>query len=150
MKENMVAFDIKGSNGRIKLEIVEVYGFPEMTSFRGGYDIRCKLTINVGVYSVSTENYFSCTGALNKFYLDLQTCYKSLNGVANYKVDFPENELKLNLNFKDGKVFIVGSYRDDVMNNNMLNFEFNSDQSYFANVLKDLKKVFEKFENKNN
>ena len=137
MEENMIAFDIKGTNGEIKLEIVEVYDFPERTSFREGYDIRCKLTIRVGVYAVATENYFSCTGALKSFYSDLKKCYEILNGTANYEVPWPENELKFNLNFKDGKVFIVGS---------LLNFELNSDQSYFIDVLKDLKTVGKKFD----
>lgn len=72
-------FEIKGfKQERIKLEILEVFGFPDETSFRGGYDIRCNLEINAGIYACRTENYYSSTSALYDFYIALQNCYDNL------------------------------------------------------------------------
>ena len=136
-------FEIKGfGQERIKLEISEVFGFPDETSFRGGYDIRCNLEINAGIYTCRTEQYFSTTSAIYNFYVALQNCYDKLNGKAIYSVYCPENDLIFEAAFKQGQVKIEGTYRHDPSVKDVLTFEFNSDQSYFKEVLSDLKKVY--------
>ena len=137
------AFEIIGRNDeRIKLEITEVYGYPEQTSFRGGYDVVCNLEITAGVYSVYSDHYYSSTGALYDFYTALQKCYDSLNGKAKYAVYCAENDLEFEVVFDQGRVEVIGSYsHDDPTSNNSLHFEFVSDQSYFVAVLNDLKKI---------
>lgn len=140
------AFEIKGFSGeRIKLEISEVFGFPQETSFRGGYDIKCNLEISAGVYSICTNNYYSSTGALYNFYNELFKCHKHLKGVASYNLYCPENYLDINVKFDGGKVNISGKYQDDPIIKNILNFEFTCDQSYFNEVIADLKRIVLQF-----
>lgn len=136
-------FEIKGDGGtaHIKLEINEIYGFPDEESFRGGYDICCDLEIVCGNYTARSGNYISSTGALKAFYNELFTCYKSLNGKATYKVHCPENDFEFDVTFSQGSVKVTGKYQDDFVIKNILNFEFYSDQSYFGEVMSDLKKV---------
>lgn len=139
-------FEIKGFSGeRIKLEITDVFGFPNETSFRGGYDVKCNLEISSGPYSVRTNNYYSSTGALYNFYDELFKCYNDLNGMASYNLDFPENYFDLNVKFDEYGVNISGKYQDDSIIKNILNFEFTSDQSYFKEVVSDLKKIVLQF-----
>lgn len=140
------AFEINGLNGEcVKLEILNVYDFPNRTSFRGDYDINCKLEIDVGNYLVKTDNYLSPTGTLYNFYIDLKRCFDSLNGHSTYNVYIPENDLKMELDFKNGHIFINGLYRDDPSLKNVLTFEFKTDQSYFPPVIKSLKNIVDIF-----
>lgn len=149
MEYPMKAFEIIGSGQeRIKLEILEVFGFPNETSFRGGYDIRCSLEINVGIYSCRTNNYYAATSALYDFYMDLQNCYDKLNGKAIYSVYYPENDFVLEVQFNQGKVHIHGKYYDNPLIKNGLNFELFLDQSYFTDVLSDLRKIVSIFGDK--
>ena len=135
-------FEINSPDGDcIKMEILEVYGFPNGTSFRGGYDILCSLEITAEAYTVRSERYYSATGALYDFYIALQNCYDKLNGKAIYNVYHAENDLDFEVNFDNGKVKVSGSYQDNPHVKNVLSFEFISDQSYFKEVLNDLKKI---------
>lgn len=139
-------FEIKGFSGeRIILEITEVFGFPDETSFRGGYDVQCDLEISCGPYSIRTNRYYSSTGALYNFYNELLRCYKDLKGIASYKLNCPENYFDLNITFDEHGVNISGKYQDDPVVKNYLNFEFTSDQSYFIEVVSDLKKIILQF-----
>mgnify|MGYP003315649855 CR=1 FL=1 len=130
----------------LRIDIVEVFGFPDKTSFKGGYDIKCNLEIVSNVYCVRTNNYYSSTSVLYNFYNELKKCYETINGKVQY-VDYTENKLIFDVIFKNGKVVITGRYEEDSSTNNILNFEFLSDQSYFPKVLDDLKVVIDKFGN---
>lgn len=150
MEYPIKAFEITGrDNARIKLEITEVYDFPNLTSFRGGYDILCNLEITAGVYVMRTDRYYSSTGALYDFYTALKLRYDELNGKAVYHVYHAENDLDFEVVFEQGRVTITGSYRDDPVLKNSLDFEFISDQSYFTEVLNDLKKIIVAFGDNN-
>ncbi|MCM1367929.1 MAG: hypothetical protein NC184_03860 [Roseburia sp.] len=140
-------FEIIGfSNEHIKLEITEVFGFPDATSLSGGYDVKCNLEICSGLYRIFTDCYYSCTGALYNFYNDLLKCYNNLKGTAQYKHNYSENDFDLNIEFTgSGGVTISGKYQDDPVVKNILYFEFDSDQSYFKDVLRDLKKIVLQF-----
>lgn len=144
------AFELVGNGQeRIKLEILEAFGFPKETSFRGGYDVRCNLEITVGTYSCRTRQYYTATSALYDFYISLQDCYNKLSGKAVYSVYCPENDLVFEVTFnQSGSVEIVGKYHDNPATKNVLHFEFCTDQSYFKDVLGDLKKVFLTFGDK--
>lgn len=138
----VTAFDIKGpSNDYIKLKIIDVYDFPDNTSFRGGYDVKCSLEISSGIYSVSTDNYYASTGALFNFYTELDKCYNNLNGKCVYEVYCAENDFRFEVLFNNGHATVSGSYKDDPIKADVLYFEFQSDQSYFKDVLDDLKKI---------
>ena len=80
MELPITAFYIKGlNNDFIKLEILEIYGFPAETSFRGGYDIKCRLEISCGIYHLLTDNYFSSTDALLQFLENLKVQLRNVN-----------------------------------------------------------------------
>lgn len=146
MEALIKAFEIYGTkNEYIKLEINEIYGFPNETSFRGGYDIKCNLSVSSDIYSITTDDYYSSTGALYNFYNQLKKCYDTLNGKASYEVYFAENYLLFDVLFKDGKASISGQYRHNPMLKNILYFEFESDQSYFAEVMNDLEQLIKRF-----
>lgn len=148
MEYPIKTFEIKGfSSERIKLEITEVFGFPDETSFRGGYDIKCNLEITSGIYIIRTNNYYSSTGALYNFYNELLKCYNDLKGIASYKLNYPENYFDLNIKFDELGIAISGKYQDDPVVKNILNFKFTSDQSYFKEVISDLKKIVLRFGN---
>ena len=135
-------FEIGSGQEYIKMEILEAYGFPKTTSFRGGYDVRCKLEIKVGVYGCYTKDYCTTTGALYDFYVALQDCYDKLNGKATYSVYCPENDLVIEVEFTPkGDVYVNGKYRENLDTENFISFEFVTDQSYFKAVLSDLKKI---------
>ena len=143
MEYPIKVFEIGSGQKRIKLEILEAFGFPKQTSFRGGYDIRCHLEIISGVYTCCTENYYTATGALYDFYIALQYCYDKLNGKATYSVHYPENELVFDVIFNpQGRVDVEGKYKDNPASNDALYFELGTDQSYFKDILSDLKKIF--------
>ena len=143
-------FEIVGTKQeRIKLEILEVFGFPNDTSFRGGYDARCHLEITLGAYACQTARYYTATASIYDFYVALQDCYNKLSGKATYSVYCPENDLVLEVIFNhSGCVEIKGKYRDDLAVNNVLSFEFCTDQSYFKEILSDLKKIYLTFGDK--
>lgn len=144
----ITAFDLRGTNNEfISIEILEIFGFPNETSFRGGYDIRCRLKIKSGIYSLKTDNYFSSTAALINFYNDINKIFQLLDGKCSYNVYLPENDLSFTVSFnKQGHVSVSGRYRDDLSKNNILNFEFKSDQSYFTQVILDLNNIYKLFE----
>lgn len=130
----------------IKLEILEVYGFPDRTSFHGGYDILCRLEIRSGVYGAVTNGYYSCTGAIYKFYTALEKCHAALCGKCGYSVPFAaENELDFTAEFDGGAVTIRGEYIDDPHVENALKFEFPTDQSYLSSTLAELKAIVNMF-----
>ena len=142
MEYPIKVFEIGSGQERIKLEILEVFGFPKETSFRGGYDVKCNLEITAGVYACRTTNYYTATSALYDFYVALQDCYSKLNGKATYSVYCPENDLVIEVTFTPkGDVYINGKYHDNPPIKDILYFEFGTDQSYFKDVLSDLKKI---------
>lgn len=142
--------EITGTRGEcIKMEVAEVFGYPSEPSFRGGYDVRCNLEITVGVYACRTTHYYTATSAIHNFYVALTDCYEKLDGTATYNVYCPENDLTLEVTFnKAGRVDLCGKYRDDLAQNTALTFEFVTDQSYFKEILSDLKKLLLMFDTK--
>ena len=142
----VTAFDIRGANNeRVKLEITEVYEFPQITSVYGGYDIKCRLQIDSDVYRLRTDDYYSATGMLWAFFKGLNKCYSELNGKCSFDGDCEGKDLSFDVYFAQGRVVVCGKYQNDRMRKNILEFEFCSDQSYFASVLTDLRKVVDMF-----
>ena len=149
MEYPIKVFEIGSGQECVKMEIVEAFGFPNTTSFRGGYDVRCKLEIRTGVYTCYTENYYTATSALYDFYIALQDCHDKLSGKATYSVYYPENDLVLEVEFtQKGAVYVNGKYHENPTINDILYFELVTDQSYFKDVLSDLKKIILTFGDK--
>jgi hypothetical protein len=138
----MEEFELKGENGIIRVEIEKTFDFPNKTSFKGGYECVVGIEIKVGSYSVKSSFYTS-TGELFKFYEKLKTCQSELNGVAEF--DSYEQCLELTIKYVSGKISIWGTYQENLGIENKLEFEFNSDQSYFKNSVEQLERMFDKY-----
>ncbi len=58
------AFCLNGYDEKIELTITEVFGFPDNTSYEGGYDIKGILDIEIGCYKVHCTDFYLATGIL--------------------------------------------------------------------------------------
>lgn len=132
-------------NEKISLKLNEVLGFPNSTSYEGGYDILCTLRIDVGCYHVKCENYYSATGALYKFSNMLKECYQNLDGQAEYHL-LLENDLEFTVSMtSSGHAVVIGTFQEKPDKENILRFEMGTDQSCFLSVIEDidnLKKIY--------
>ena len=138
----MEEFELKGDNGIITVGIEKTFGFPNETCFKGGYECVVGIEIKVGSYLVKSSFYTS-TGELFKLYEKLKTCQTELNGIVEF--DSYENNLELTIKYESGKIGISGKYQENLATDNILEFEFNSDQSYFKNSVEQLERIFEKY-----
>jgi|TARA_B110001469_G_C9358753_1_gene188152 hypothetical protein len=138
----MEEFELKGENGIITVEIEKTFDFPNKTCFKGGYECVVGIKIRVGSFSVKSSFYTS-TGELFKFYEQLKTCQSELNGVAEF--DSYEQNLELTVKYDSGKISIFGTYQENLGIDNKLEFDFNSDQSYFKKSVEQLERIFDKY-----
>lgn len=136
----MYAIEIGGKQGFVRIELIEVLGFPNETSYLGGYDTKGKIEIKSGNYYVKDAELWFSTGQIYEFYKNLLKCYNELNG----QISFPTSgsELRLELEFTDfGQLNINGSYQEYPSVENFLHFEFESEQSYLTSTLTELKAI---------
>ncbi len=138
----MEEFVIKGDKGIITVGILETFGFPDETCFKGGYECIFGIDIKVGSYSANSS-FYSSTGELFKFYEKLKMCQLELNGDAEF--DSYEKNLELKVKYDSGKILICGNYQENLAIDNKLEFEFNSDQSYFKSSIQQLEQIFYKY-----
>ena len=112
----MCAFCLHGYNGdKVELNIYKVLGFPNETSYEGGYDIVCELEICVGCYYAKESQHYSATGALYNFCDELKICYENLSWIAEYKL-LLENDLSFQITMLDrGTALIQGNYQERPM-----------------------------------
>ncbi len=135
------AFCLNGNNEKIEFTIDEVFGFPSQTSYEGGYDVKGFLEIRVGCYHVYCNNFYSSTGILYNLLTSLYLCYANLYGVANYK-HLLENDLAFSLEMtKFGHATVIGQFQENPSVNNILNFEFETDQTCIKDAINDLKNI---------
>lgn len=133
------------ANDKIVLEINEVLGFPNNTSYEGGYDIICTLRIDAGGYHICSERVFSATGALYNFANQLENCYKTLNGQAHYSL-LLENELTFTVSMTTlGHAIINGRFQERLDKDNVFTFEIHTDQSCLLNVVQSINSLKEKY-----
>ena len=138
----MEKFELRGEKGKILIDINKVYGFPEKTSYVGGYECILGIEIKVGSYLV--KSYFSSsTGELFQFHQGLKKCHTDLNGIA--KFDSYESNLHLSVEYDFGKVIIYGKFQKYLSIENILSFEFYSDQSYLSQTVKQLEEITAKY-----
>lgn len=132
-------FFIKGKEGFIRIELKEVFGFPDLTSNFGGYDVQGRIEIKSGNYYVNGELWFT-TGEIYEFHEQLASCYRKLSGVATFWTS--ETNLKIEIKFdKLGQITIDGYFQEKAYQENKLKFEIESDQSFFEETIKGLKKI---------
>ncbi len=146
MRLPVEAFALHGTQGDgIFMTIQEVFGYPAHTSIEGGYDIRCALDIHAGAYSVQSETCFFATGALYLFCDALQQCYASLSGFAVCKMAY-ENELSFSLQMlHGGRARITGTYQQNPDVKTLLQFEMETDQSCFPDVIRSIRSLQAQF-----
>lgn len=142
----MELFRLNGYNGEyIALTLTEALGFPDTTSYEGGYDLICTLNIKMGSYRVECERYFSATGALYRFLDELERCYESLEGTAKYSLML-ENDLVFEVVMtRGGHATVNGAFQERPDINNVFSFEMETDQSCFISVIESIKKVRRKY-----
>ncbi len=141
----VIAFSLNGYGEFIRLNIDEVFGYPDQTSYGGGYGAKGSIEISVGGYKVNSQHYFT-TGELYMFKESLVNCYENLSGIA--KLENTERELDLSVSFnRMGKVKITGWFQERPDLTNRLLFEIDSDQSFIFPVIKELEDIEKIFGN---
>ncbi len=138
----MEEFKLEGENGIITIGIEKTFGFPNETCFKGGYECVAGIEIKVGSYSVKS-NFYTSTGELFRFYEKLKICQIELKGIAEF-VSY-ENNLKLTTKYELGKIGIWGKYQENLATDNILEFDYNSDQSYLKNSVEQLERIFDQY-----
>jgi len=139
----MEEFTLNGNGSYLKIEIVEVYGFPKTTSHSGGYDTKSIVEIYSDGFKVSSIISIS-TGEIFEFYNSLKQANQFLTGVA-YLYHL-EGNLECNATYgNDGHVSINGVFSKQNMLANQLKFEFESDQSYIQSTLIELEIITNKY-----
>lgn len=139
----MERFEIKGDNGFIKIELKEVFRFPNKVSNFGGYECRADIEIKIPNYQVK-GNFCTSTREIYNFCEDLKRCQSSLNGAANYSTYEGHLDLKIKYN-GSGQAEITGSFQQSMLIPNCLAFEINSDQSYLKYSLDEIEMVVKKY-----
>jgi len=133
----VLAFDIIGCNQHIRLNVDEVFGYPNEISYGGGYGAKGTININVGPYKVCTNHYFT-TGELYTFFQQLQKCYDNIKGEA--VLLNIEHALNLKISFgKFGNVVVSGKFQERQDVSNILYFEMDTDQAAIFDALTSLK-----------
>ena len=77
-----LAFKLDGMDDSIELTIDEVWGYPNETSYGGGYGAKGKLSIRAGEYMINNATHYFTTGELYNFLQQMEHCYEALDGVA--------------------------------------------------------------------
>ena len=143
----MLAFRMTGVGEYIELSIDEVFGFPNETSYGGGYGARGVLTIHAtedsGEYFVKANHYFT-TGELFRFSNALKRCYDTLSGEAVLENTERELELKCEFN-RLGHVIMSGEFQACPTSKNSLVFEIKSDQTQVKDTISILEAVYKVF-----
>jgi hypothetical protein len=137
-------FKIAGKQGFIQIELEEVYGFPDETSYLGGYDVKCKIAIKSGNYYVKNAEIWFSTGQVYRFFIELQKCYNELKGSVIFSES--ENNLQIELKFnRFGQINIQGYFKEVTHQENILHFEFEGEQSYLTATLSQLSNIVDQY-----
>ncbi|MHC8949121.1 WapI family immunity protein [Sphingobacterium hungaricum] len=139
----MESFLLKGENGYIKVELEQVFDFPNGTSHWGGYDVKTNIEIKSGNFKVNSSFYTS-TGEIYLFYNSLKEKNNLLSGQVFYK-NYEENTL-ITLTYDDlGHIVVEGTFSEENQLSNNLDFEFHTDQSYIKYTIKELETIVNKY-----
>ena len=139
----MEKFVLKGGPDYLSLTIDKVYGFPDETSFKGGYEIRATVEVKSRSFSAISQ-FYSSTGELYSFYKQLKECNKMVSGAAEYVLYEGNFELRADYD-QLGHVTISGALTEHNEWDNELKFEFSTDQSYIRTTLTELDAIVAKY-----
>ncbi|MGO4696468.1 hypothetical protein AB4Z50_19515 [Paenibacillus sp. 2TAB26] len=123
----------------IQISLDEVFGFPNMTSPFGGYDVRGIAEIKSGNYYVKGELWFT-TGETYEFYNQLVKCWAELKGLATFCSTEANLELKVKF-INRRQISIVGYFKEFAHQDNEMKFEIESEQSFFGETVEGLEEI---------
>ena len=131
-------FEIDGNLGNTKISLEENFG---NDSDQYHYiDINSIISIKSGNFFGSGSAIFTTIDILT-FYDELVECYKNLEGEAKL-VAYQDCDFELLIVFsKLGGVTCKGHYHESWQSNNELNYRYESDQTYIAETIKQLKPI---------
>lgn len=139
----MESFTLKGENGYIKINLEQVFDFPNNTCHWGGYDAKANIEIQSGNFKVNSSFYTS-TGEIFLFYNSLKENNDLLSGKVFYK-NYEENTF-ITLTYDNiGHITIEGTFSEENEFSNKLDFEFNTDQSYIKYTINELESIVKKY-----
>ncbi|WP_017413913.1 WapI family immunity protein [Clostridium tunisiense] len=134
---------IGGYNSFIKFNIEEVYGFPNQTSYLGGYDAKGSVEVKSGDFYAKIEIWLT-TKDFAMLYEQLNRCYQDISGEVKFISCECEVEFSLVFDNK-GHISIKGMVSER-MSENELKFDFGSDQSFMFQCLDQLKRFIKKYD----
>ena len=138
----MNGFCINGHDGFVEIKFDEVLGFPNTTTYLGGYDVRGNVNLKSKGFTATGELWFS-TGEIYHLYESLNKMYRTLEGVVEFSNADGRN-LHLIIQFeKSGKFKIAAVYQESYEVDNVLHIELISDQSFLVETLQQLKSIYE-------
>lgn len=130
-------------NQKIIISFEEVLGFPDTTSYLGGYDFEGVIQIKSGNYFVQGSIWLT-TGQLFQFHNEINDMYKELKGKAILKATDSDFEVTIEINQR-GRIYVSGNYKEFPSVDNELIFSFESDQSYLVRTIEDLQMIYLKY-----
>ncbi|MFZ1695051.1 MAG: hypothetical protein WAT74_17790 [Flavobacteriales bacterium] len=135
-----MTFAIKGETGNcVRLELLEIFGFPETTSHFGGYDARWSVLIKSHGFSAHGELWIA-TGELIQLCSAMRKSYDELKGSFDWMNS--DEELRLKFKFEPrGIVIVSGTYRQYRGTFDRLDFEFDTDQTFVNETLLDMERL---------
>ena len=137
----MEKFKIGGESNFIEFVLNTIHGFPDETSFEGGYTVEGTVNIQSGNYNVTNGDLWFTTGQVFQLYEQLDEVYKSLKGKVRFHNYECTIDFEISFNFT-GQINIEGYFRDS-SGNGRLEFNFQLDQTYIRSTLKQLKDIVE-------
>ncbi len=139
----MEKFEIIGENGFIRIYLTKVLGFPDTTSFFGGYDTESTIEIKSSSYYLKGFVWIT-TGNIFDFFQELEKCQKNVRGKA--QLESYEQNLQLTVEYDEvGHVSVKGKFVEKYMEENILYFEIKGDQTFMNSTINELEDIHKKY-----
>jgi hypothetical protein len=140
----MEGFTLKGGTNVLTITFDEVYGFPDIISPWGGYDVRALIEIKSGNFAVKAT-FWTSTGELFEFFQRLKEHNLKLSKGTLF-FNSCEGHLKFETDYDDlGHVMVEGSFSAQNEFANKLKFQFFTDQAYIHDTLQELQAIADKY-----
>ncbi|MCR8842060.1 hypothetical protein NQ117_00030 [Paenibacillus sp. SC116] len=135
---------IYGENNQyITIELHNIYGIPDETSYLGGYEAEGIISIKSGGFFGSGDVWVS-TGQLFELKNRIQEIYDRCSGEVILVTSGAEFEMNMKMEER-GRVCIAGRYKESYASDNELTFSFESDQSYLVRTIEELNEIALKY-----
>jgi hypothetical protein len=134
--ENII--EIRSSNNHLRLSLEKNYG---KAPFNKAVDLCFSLNIKCHEYFVESGTVYLDSRVLSEFARDLEKSQINLNGVAKLYHEYEKNfELEI-VFLKLGQVTVQGKYYGNYYNGTELTFNFETDQTFIGNTIRDIKSL---------